>query len=91
MIDVRERQQTYNSFGEGLSRAFEMAATPAVFAAIGFGLDAWLGVRPLFTIALFVLAIVGMGIRTWYVYDAEMKVEEQRLLGRRSPSGGGRP
>lgn len=75
-MDLRERRELNNGFGNGLSRAFEIAVTPLVFGAMGFGLDGVFGIRPVLTIVFVVLALIGMFIKLWYGYDAEMKVKE---------------
>lgn len=75
-MDKRDTRDLYNGFGNGLSRAFELAVTPAVFGGIGYLLDRRFDMVPVFTIALLVLALVGMFVRMWYGYDAEMKAHE---------------
>jgi hypothetical protein len=72
-VDLRD---TYNGFGDGLARAFEIAVTPIVFGAIGYGLDRLIGIVPILTIVFFVIALVGMFIRLWYEYDMKMKEHE---------------
>lgn len=66
----------YNTFGQGFSRAFELAVTPVLFGAMGFGLDRWLGTLPVFTAILSLLALVGMLLRTWYGYCYRMEAIE---------------
>jgi hypothetical protein len=75
-VDLRYQRDTYNGFGETLARGFELAVTPAIFGAIGFGLDKWLGIVPVLTIVLLVLALCGMFVRMWFGYDEEMKRHE---------------
>lgn len=75
-MDLRERQQLNNGFGEALSRAFEMAATPAIFAGLGWLIDRSLGTAPLFLLVLFFLAVAGVGYMTWRKYEAEMQAHE---------------
>jgi F0F1-type ATP synthase assembly protein I len=62
--------------GEGFSKAFEFAATPGVFAAIGYGVDRLLGTKPFAMIGLTIFAVVGMFVKMWIDYDAAMKVHE---------------
>lgn len=62
--------------GEGFSKAFEFAATPGVFAAIGYGVDRFFDTKPLAMIALTLFAVVGMFVKMWIDYDASMKVHE---------------
>ena len=75
-MDLREKRDLMNGFGDGLARAFEIALTPAIFGGFGYGLDRLLGIVPVLTIALLVLSLAGMFARTWYAYDAEMKQHE---------------
>jgi F0F1-type ATP synthase assembly protein I len=53
-----------------------------LFGVGGYFLDRWLGTSPVFTVILFVWALtvtVGMAVRD---YNAKMRVEEDRLMGR---------
>ena len=84
-MDLRERRETYNGFGEALARAFELAVTPVLMGGGGWLLDRWLGTSPVFTIVLFVLAVVGLGASSYYRYTADMKAHEARM------PWGGRP
>ena len=74
---VAPQGELYNGFGEGLSRAFELALTPAIIGGFGYLLDRWLGLLPLFTIIFFLVAMVGLIARMWYGYDARMKEHER--------------
>lgn len=74
---------TNRGLGEGFSRAFEFAATPGVFAGIGYGLDRVLGTRPILMIGLTVFAVVGMFIKMWLDYDASMKGHEAAAIAAR--------
>jgi F0F1-type ATP synthase assembly protein I len=62
----------------------DLAVSAIVFLGLGVLLDRWLGTRPLFMIALVVLALVGQGIRMWYAYDAAMRRLEQERIDRRN-------
>lgn len=66
----------YNGYGDGMAKAFEFALTPAIFCGLGYAVDRWLGTMPVFSIVLFLLAVVGMFARTWYAYEARMREEE---------------
>ena len=77
-MDTGYKRDLYNGFGNGLSRAFELAVTPAVFGGIGYAIDRAAGMVPVFTIVLLLLALAGMFVRMWYGYDAEMKGHESR-------------
>lgn len=56
-----------------MSRAFELALTPAILGGLGYLLDRWLGLLPVFTILFFLVAMVGLMARMYYAYDAKMK------------------
>jgi F0F1-type ATP synthase assembly protein I len=74
--------QTGNAVADGFAKAVEFVVTPSLFGAGGYFLDRWLGTSPVFTVLLFVWALtvtVGMAIRD---YNAKMRLEEDRLMGR---------
>jgi F0F1-type ATP synthase assembly protein I len=60
-----------------LSRGVDSALSVAVFFGLGVLLDRWLGVSPLFTIAMVALAMVGSGLRIKYSYDRNMERHER--------------
>lgn len=82
-MDLRERQDLNNGFGNAMSRAFELAATPAVFAGIGWLVDRWIGTLPLFTLVLLFFGIAGTGYMTWFRYDREMRAHEATAVWNR--------
>jgi hypothetical protein len=62
-----------------LGRGMDAALTVALFFGIGFALDAWLGTRPIFMIALTLLAALGTFLSLKYRYDARMtELEAER-------------
>jgi hypothetical protein len=71
-----ELRDTYRGFGDGFSRAFELAVTPALFGLAGYGLDRWLGIVPVFTLVFSLWAVTALFIRTWYDYVERMKAHE---------------
>jgi len=75
--DRKARQELYNGFGDALARGFELAVMPLLFGGIGFLLDRWLGLLPVMTIVLTLFCLVGLGVRMYYGYDAEMKAHER--------------
>jgi F0F1-type ATP synthase assembly protein I len=78
-------REDHGALSHGFSRAFELALTPAIFGVLGWVLDRVFGTGPLLVIAFSVFGIVGMGVRTWYSYDHEMRqLEQQRLAARSS-------
>ena len=83
-------RELYNGFGDGLARAFELALTPALFGGLGWLLDGWLGLAPLFTIVLFLFGVAGTSYMAWFRYDAEMRrVEADKPWARRRVEGQG--
>jgi F0F1-type ATP synthase assembly protein I len=76
-VNLRDRQATYNGFGNALSQAVEIVATPLLFALVGFFLDRLAGTRPLFTVSLALFALVGMALRMYYAYREAMAREEE--------------
>ena len=73
-----------------LGKSIDVALVTLVFLGVGYGLDRWLGTKPIFMIGFVVLALVGEFVRFWYDYDARMKVlEEQRAASTRSRSSQG--
>jgi hypothetical protein len=73
---VDPRAEIYRGFGDGLSRAFELAVTPAIFGAGGYALDRWLGIVPVFTTIFVLLAVIGLLLRVWYGYVYRMQALE---------------
>ena len=70
---VAPQGELYNGAGEGLSRAMELALTPAIIGGFGYLLDRWLGLVPVLTIIFFLIAVFGVAARIYYAYDARMK------------------
>jgi Putative F0F1-ATPase subunit Ca2+/Mg2+ transporter len=86
---LRHRRELNRGFGDAFTASVELALTPALFGGIGFAIDRWLGIFPLFTLVLGLFSLVGMFVRAWYDYDARMRQEEQLLLG--NPSAAAAP
>jgi F0F1-type ATP synthase assembly protein I len=80
-VDLREKRELNRGFGDALSEGFELVGTVVIFFFIGWGLDAWLGTKPLFMVALTILAIIGKLVVAWYRYDAQMREHEAKLPG----------
>jgi len=71
--DLKGRQELYNGFGETMVRGVEFALTLAIFAGLGYVVDRLLGVVPVCTIVFFLLGVVGLGVKTYYAYEAKMQ------------------
>ena len=63
--------------------AIEIVVTPLIFAAAGFGIDTWLGTRPVFTALLGIVAFAGKVAGEWYRYSSRMDVHAQEIAGNR--------
>lgn len=88
MFDLRAKQDLNKGFGTATSRGFEFAATPAVFAGLGWLVDRWLGTPFVFTIAFLVFGVVGMFVKVWIGYDADMKRHDVGKAWERRPEQG---
>lgn len=85
MFDLSDKQAMNKGFGDGMSRAFEFIATPALFGGIGYLVDGALGIRPVLTVAFALFGVIGMFARVWYGYDAEMRSHESAGRWNRRP------
>jgi F0F1-type ATP synthase assembly protein I len=90
-VDLRERRELNNGFGEALSRAFELAATPAIFGGLGWLVDRQLGTSPLFLLVFFFFAIIGVGYMAWFRYEEEMREHEADAVWNRKRMRGRAP
>jgi len=65
--------------GDSLGRGMDIALTLLVFLGLGALIDRWLGIFPVFTISLVVIASLGTFLRLKYTYDATMeRLEAER-------------
>jgi hypothetical protein len=76
VFSLNDKRAMNQGFGDGLARAFELVATPAVFGALGYLIDRIAGTMPVFTVVLGVFGLVGTFLRAWYGYDSEMRALE---------------
>lgn len=74
---ARDRRELQRGLDDGLSKAFELALTPAVLGVAGWLVDRELGVTPLFTLVAFFVGVIGTSVALWYRYDATMRVQER--------------
>ena len=66
-----------------LGRGMDLALTVLVFLVLGWLIDRWLGLFPLFTISLVLFSAIGSFIRMKYVYDATMERHEAERATKR--------
>lgn len=76
VFSSNDKRAMNQGFGDGMSRAFELVATPFVFAGIGWLIDRVAGTSPVFVLVLGAFGVVGTFLRFWYGYDAEMRTHE---------------
>jgi F0F1-type ATP synthase assembly protein I len=77
VFSPNDKRAMNQGFGDGMSRAFELVATPLVFGGIGLLIDRLAGTAPVFVVCLSAFAVIGTFLRAWYGYDAEMRSHEQ--------------
>lgn len=75
-----ERRKLYNGFGNALSSSIEFTLGPVIFGGLGWFLDSKFGLFPVLTVLLSFVGVVAAFLRTWYRYDAEMKVQESSAI-----------
>ncbi|MYB74034.1 MAG: AtpZ/AtpI family protein [Acidimicrobiia bacterium] len=82
---MTQNRQLYNrqSAGEALSIAFELVATPALFAFFGWLIDGALGTRPVFTLVLCLFTAVYAGWKAVRSYSDRMEAYDRNLPSRR--------
>jgi F0F1-type ATP synthase assembly protein I len=80
-----ERGRLYSGFGDALGLAVELAGVTVVFALLGLWLDSRFGTRPAFLLVGIVFAVVGLGVRAYYTYSAQMAREEEGKPWARRP------
>ncbi len=83
----RKRIDTGASTSDGLGRGMEMALSTLVFLGLGWLLDLAVGTKPLFTIILVVLCLVGQFVKMKADYDVRMR----RLEAERAEVARARP
>ncbi len=76
--------QNGQSAGEPLSIAFELVATPALFAFFGWLIDRGLDTKPLFMLLLGLLTAVYTGWKVLRTYSLQMQEHDRNLPSRRA-------
>jgi F0F1-type ATP synthase assembly protein I len=59
-----------------VGRGIEFALGIALFLAVGYALDRWLGTEPVFMIVMFFVGVVGQFASMWYRYQAAMTAHD---------------
>jgi len=73
----RANKATWQGFNDALSRAIEFAGTTLVFVLLGLWIDSRVGTKPLFTVVLGLLAVIGLGLIAYYRYQDQIAREEE--------------
>jgi F0F1-type ATP synthase assembly protein I len=76
-VELRERQATYNGFGDALAHATELVVTPLLFALAGYGLDRLFGTGPVLAIVFGLVGVLGVAVKSYYEYAARIAREEE--------------
>jgi F0F1-type ATP synthase assembly protein I len=76
-VELRDRQATWNGFGNALSQAVELVTAPLLFALFGWFLDRHFGTGPVLAITLGLVGVVGVAARSYYWYRAAIEREEE--------------
>jgi F0F1-type ATP synthase assembly protein I len=76
-VELRERQATYNGFGDALAHATELVVTPLLFALAGYGLDRLFGTGPVLAIVFGLVGVIGVAVKSYYEYAARIAREEE--------------
>jgi F0F1-type ATP synthase assembly protein I len=87
-VDLGQRRELNNGFGNAMARAFELVLTPTIFGFLGYLLDGWLGTRPAFMLGFFLFVVLYEFWKMFTGYDAAMREQESKLPGRRDAQGG---
>ena len=81
---LADHQALYNGFGNALGQAVEFAGTPLIFFLVGLWIDHRFGTAPVFAVALFLVALVGVSVSAYYRYKAAMDEAEEGKPWKRS-------
>jgi len=70
---------------DGVTAAFELVLTPALFAFLGYLIDRWTGLGPLFVFVLGGVVAVYEVWKLWYTYTERMKELEAGVPDAKGP------
>ncbi len=60
-----------------VARVRDRRDTTVMFVLIGLWIDGRFGTRPLFTVVLGLLAVIGLGVRAYYTYMDQIARDEE--------------
>ena len=83
-MDLRDRRELNNGFGNALALAVELTVSPVIFGFLGFLLDGWLGTRPVLMVVLFLFTFGYLCWKHFSAYGVQMdKAQREAISGRR--------
>ena len=82
----RDGRKIWQGFSDALAYSVQLAGTTLIFVLLGLWLDNSIGTRPLFTVALGLLAVVGQAISAYYRYMADIARDEKGRPWTRNPN-----
>ncbi|MGI8710389.1 MAG: AtpZ/AtpI family protein [Acidimicrobiales bacterium] len=87
-MDLQERRELNNGFGDSLARAVELVITPLIFGGLGYLLDHRLHTAPLFMLVFGLWTFSYVVWRLMNGYGRAMAEQERRLGVDRSRKDG---
>ena len=70
---------------DAIGRGMDLVLVTVLFVGIGYGLDRWLGTKPVFMIVMLGIGVVGQFVAMRYRYEATMQnLEAQRAASTRA-------
>jgi F0F1-type ATP synthase assembly protein I len=85
-VDLRDRRELNNGFGNALSRAIDLTVTPMIFGFLGYLLDGRFGTRPFFMLGLFAFTIGYLFWKQYLRYGEEMDEHQRKITSPRGQS-----
>jgi F0F1-type ATP synthase assembly protein I len=82
----RDSRKMWQGFSDALAMSVQLAGTTVIFVLLGLWLDNSIGTRPLFTVVLGLLAVIGQGISAYYRYLADIARDEKGRPWTRNPN-----
>jgi F0F1-type ATP synthase assembly protein I len=78
-MDLRDKRDLNNGFGDAMARAVELVVTPGIFGFLGWLLDRKLGTTPLFALIFFIGVFGYVVWKLWMGYETAMQKHERGL------------
>lgn len=82
--DAGATRDLYQGFGDVLARAIEIVAVPFVFGFLGWLVDRWTGLSPVFMIVMGAFGAVGTLVSAYYRYRERMAQHDAAGVWRRA-------